>query len=300
MREHEKAMKSGLKISIIVPAYNVKDNIVELLSKLKDYVSGEKKNSYEVIVIDDGSTDGTSEILDGFEGIKVFHHTYNQGYGAALKTGFKNAFGNIVITMDSDGQHLPEDIPKLMEQIGNFDMVVGKRDKIVHSPWWRMPGKWFIEWLANYLVKKRIPDLNSGFRAVWKDSAMKYLHLCPSGFSFSTTITLVFFNRGYTIKYVPIATSKRSVSSRSTVSPLTGFETILLILRIMTLFAPLRVFLPISFVTLVIGLLWGGRYIAMKKGVSVGSLLLVVTGVLVFFFGLLADQIAELRKEKYE
>jgi len=300
MRQLERVTKNNLKLSVIVPAYNVKDSIGKFLEKLKKYIHNDEKNLYEIIVVDDGSNDGMGEILNSFDGIKIFHHMYNQGYGAALKTGFKNASGDIVITMDSDGQHLPEDIPKLLEQIGNFDMVVGKRNRIVHSPWWRMPGKWFIEWLANYLVKKRIPDLNSGFRAVWKDSALKYLHLCPNGFSFSTTITLVFFNRGYSIGYVPIFPSKRSVSSRSTVSPLTGFETILLILRIMTLFAPLRVFLPISFVALVTGLLWGGRYIAMKKGVSVGSLLLVVTGVLVFFFGLLADQIAELRKEKYE
>ncbi|MCK5602424.1 glycosyltransferase family 2 protein [Candidatus Pacearchaeota archaeon] len=300
MPQHEGATKNNLKLSVIVPAYNVKDSIGKFLEELKKYIYNDKKNSYEIIVVDDGSNDGTGEILDRFEGIKVFHHMYNHGYGAALKTGFKNASGDIVIIMDSDGQHLPEDIPKFLEQIGNFDMVVGKRNRIVHSPWWRLPGKWFIECLASYLIKKRIPDLNSGFRAVWKESALKYLHLCPNGFSFSTTITLVFFNRGHSIGYVPIVSSKRRGSSRSTVSPLTGFETILLVLRIMTLFNPLRVFLPVSFVAVLIGILWGGQYVLMKRGVSVGSLLLVVTGILVFFFGLLADQIAELRKEKYE
>jgi hypothetical protein len=161
-----------------------------------------------------------------------------------------------------------------------------------------MPGKWFLGWLANYLARQRIPDLNSGMRLFRKDVVTKYLHLCPDGFSFSTTITLVFFNRGCSVKYVPIQVRKRE--GKSSVSVATGFETLLLVLRIVTLLDPLRLFLPVCFFLLAFGVIWAIPYAIQGRGISVGALLLLMGGVTTFFFGLLADQISQLRKERFE
>jgi hypothetical protein len=161
-----------------------------------------------------------------------------------------------------------------------------------------MPGKWFLRWLANYLTHQSIPDLNSGMRIFRREVILKYLHLCSDRFSFSTTSTLIFFNRGYQVAYVPIVVYPRK--GKSTVSLSTGFETIILILRIMTLFDPLRIFLPLSGILCCAGILWGIPYALQSRGVSVGALLLLVAGLLTFVLGLLSDQIASLRKEKFE
>jgi hypothetical protein len=161
-----------------------------------------------------------------------------------------------------------------------------------------MPGKWMLGWLANYLSRRRIPDLNSGLRLMRRAVVLKYLHLCPSGFSFSTTITMVLFNRGYDVAYEPIEVKKRV--GKSTVSLATGLDTLILMLRISALIDPLRVFLPASFIIGAIGFVWGIRYAAMGHGVSSGSLLALVTALLLFSIGLLCDQISQLRLERYE
>jgi hypothetical protein len=163
-----------------------------------------------------------------------------------------------------------------------------------------MPGKWILKWLADYLSGQKIPDLNSGLRLFRTDLIKKYLHLCPDGFSFSTTTTLIFLNRGYSVAYEPITIRPRSKGGKSTVKFSTGFATIILILRIMSLFQPLRVYIPASVSLGIAGILWGFPYIILQRGISVGALLLIITGILLFFFGLLTDQVAQSRLEKYE
>jgi hypothetical protein len=177
-------------------------------------------------------------------------------------------------------------------------MIVGQRTALLHSQLWRMPGKWLLSIMANYLSRQRIPDLNSGFRLMRRDVVTKYMHLCPPGFSFSTTITMAFFNRGFNVAYVPIEVEKRI--GKSTVSLSTGLETIILILRIAALFDPLRVFIPISLFVGLVGVLWGIPYTLLGNGISVGSMLAIVTATLLFSLGLICDQISQLRLERYE
>jgi glycosyltransferase involved in cell wall biosynthesis len=290
-----------MKTSIIIPAYNEEHSIGSFLEELQNWLSQDKAScEYEVIVVDDGSQDKTAKVVGRIMGIKLICHQFNKGYGAALKTGLRNASGEIVVTMDADGQHNPKDIGRLLQALGEYDMVVGARTQGHQTPLWRMPGKWVLSCLANYLAEEKIPDLNCGFRAIKRGTVIKYLHLCPNGFSLSTTLTLAFFCEGYRVKYVPITVNKRNPISKSTVNIRTGLETFLLMLRIITLFGPLKLFLPISFLFALLGLTWGSHYVILGRGLSVASLLLILIGILLFFFGLLADQIAALRREKYE
>ena len=281
-------------LTIVIPAFNEADAIGPVLDRLK---TASLELIEEIIVVDDGSTDETRNTAS-IDGIRVISHARNRGYGASLKTGILAARTPFVVTMDSDGQHDPADVVRLWNAAGTNDMVVGQRTGLLHSPLWRMPGKWLLGLMANYLSRNRIPDLNSGFRLVRRDVVVKYVHLCPAGFSFSTTITMAFFNRGYKVAYVPIQVRKRV--GKSTVSVSTGLETIILILRIATLFDPLRLFVPLSALLALTGLAWGVPYAAYGHGVSVGAMLAIVTGVLMFSLGLICDQISQLRLERFE
>jgi glycosyltransferase involved in cell wall biosynthesis len=287
-----------MNVSFVIPAYNAESTIREVIEELRSVIGPEP----EIIVVNDGSSDGTSKAIKDLEKqrIRVLQHTRNRGYGAALKTGIRAASGEIVVTLDSDGQHDPNELPKFFQEIGECDMVAGARQSLIHSALWRMPGKWVIGWLANFLSGTKIPDLNCGMRAFKRDVVKRYLHLCPDGFSISTTLTLALFNRGYLVKFVRVNVRKRQGDSPSKVNVRTGLETALLVLRLMTLFSPLRVFLPISFGCFAIGFLWALPFLWERRGLSISAMLLILTSVLLFFFGLLADQIAEMRKEKYE
>jgi len=292
-----------MNVSIIVPAYNAADTLPAVLAELQGVLREKSEIQAEVIVVNDGSTDATARVLESYEaqGVQVIHHPRNRGYGAALKTGIRHASHEIVVTLDADCQHDPSFIPKLLEALmGGADLASGARQGLFHSPPWRMPGKWFIRELVSFLSGQRIPDFNCGFRAFKKSVAQKYLHLCPDGYSLSTTILLAFLNRGYEVVFITMATRRRQGSERSRVTLRTGFETILLVLRLMTLFNPLRVFLPASFLCVALGLGWGTRYLVLGLGLSTGALLFLFTGAIIFFVGLVADQIAELRKERYE
>jgi glycosyltransferase involved in cell wall biosynthesis len=287
-------------LSVIMPAFNESQTISHLLTVTLDLA---RAQNWEVIVVDDGSTDGTSELVqncaDG-KYLKLISHQRNRGYGAALKTGIRASIASSVATMDSDGQHDPSDLIRLLSLIDEHDMVVGMRTNFIHSPPLRMPGKWVLKRLADYLSGQKIPDLNSGLRIFRTDVVKKYLHLCPDGFSFSTTTTLVFLHRGYAVAYEPISIRPRSKGGKSTVRVSTGFATIILILRLMSLFQPLRIYIPASVLFTIAGGLWGLPYIVLQRGISVGALLLIITGILLFFFGLLTDQVAQSRLEKYE
>jgi len=291
----------SIEYSIIIPCYNEGNTIVDVITELREYLNEYLKGQYEILVVDDGSTDDTRERLAQLSGIRVIRHHLNRGYGASIKTGLRQAAGSFVATFDGDGQHYPEDLVKLLQKIKSEELalVVGARSKLFHSNLWRMPGKWLLTWLANYLSKTKIPDLNSGLRVFNKEIISRYLHLCPDRFSFSTTSTLVFLNRGYPLAFVPIGIKKRH--GKSTVSLMTGYETLLLILRLICLFEPLRIFIPASMILVFIGTMLGiYPFFILKRGLTTGSVLVILAGILVFFFGLLADQISSLRKEKYE
>ena len=281
-------------VTVVVPAFNEAEHLRPFLEKL---IVQTASFVHETIVVDDGSADRTGEVAEQ-AGARVLRLPRNRGYGAALKQGIRSATTAYIMTIDADGQHRVEDALCLWERIEHHDMAVGERTKLVHSPLWRMPGKWILGWVARRLIGRKIPDLNCGLRIIKTEVARRYLHICPSGFSFSTTMTMALLSRGYDVTFVPIDIDKRQ--GTSTVSLMTGFQTLVLVLRIASLFEPLRVYIPASGVMMAAGMLWSLPYVLMGKGVSVGSLLLVVTAVLIFSLGLLCDQISSLRLERYE
>jgi glycosyltransferase involved in cell wall biosynthesis len=284
-------------ISIVIPAHNEERVIGDVLRDLGEH---KPPGVIEIIVVDDGSSDRTAQIATE-AGVRVLRHPNNRGYGAALKTGIRAATGAYVLTMDADGQHRLEDVARLCEATRSAEppeCVIGQRTALVHSPLWRMPGKWLLRAMAQFLTRRKIPDLNSGLRLMRRDVALRYINLCPQGFSFSTTITMALLSRGYGVEFIPIEVKRRV--GKSTVSVRTGFDVILLVLRLATLFNPLRIFLPASFLCVLAGVGWGARYAIAGQGVTVASMLAILTGVLLFALGLVCDQVAQLRLERYE
>ena len=184
-------------LTIIIPAFNEAQSLDGVLEDLKATCS---HIIDQIVVVDDGSIDETAQIAEK-GGAAVIRHPQNLGYGAALKAGIRAAKTSFVLTMDADGQHQAKDILRVWELAQRYtvDMVGGERKGLIHSPLWRMPGKWLLGLMANYLTKRTIPDLNSGFRLIRRDVALKYLHVCPLGFSFSTTITMALLSRGYNV-----------------------------------------------------------------------------------------------------
>jgi glycosyltransferase involved in cell wall biosynthesis len=291
------ALATSGQISIVIPAHNEEGAIGDVIRKLQASLPS---NVAEIIVVDDGSRDRTAELV-AETSARLVRHPTNRGYGAALKTGIRTAVGEYIMTVDADGQHRIEDVQQLCQaiQIDQApDMVIGHRTALLHSSLWRMPGKWVLTQLARVLTQREIRDLNSGLRVMRRDVLLRYMHLCPSGFSFSTTITFALASRGYKVDFVPIKVEKRI--GTSTVSVRTGFQTILLILRLASLFNPLRIFLPLSFVSFFAGVAWAIPYLLRHQGLTVASMLLLVTSVLLFALGLICDQVAQLRLERYE
>ena len=277
------------KVSVIIPAYNEEATIVETLTAVKTlpFVG-------EVIVVNDGSTDLTAE-LAAKNGARVISHESNRGYGASLKTGIRNAKYDLVGCIDADGQQNPQDLLELKKFIDEYDMVVGARGSESHFPLWRRPGKKLIGSLANYLAGRKIPDFNSGLRLIKKAMILPYLKMFPDGFSFSTTSTIFFIKEGLKIKYVPINVKKRR--GKSTLTARHGLDTIILILRLITMFEPLKIFLPASIFIFVVDLIWAAREFWLFRSFGATSIFLGITALLVFFVGLISDQIANLRKE---
>jgi glycosyltransferase involved in cell wall biosynthesis len=253
-----------------------------------------KDRDWEVIVVNDGSTDSTADVVLQYEA-RLISHPYNKGYGASLKTGIRNATGEIVVIMDSDGQHDAADIEKLLEHIENYEMVVGARSRDVLI---RAPGKKLLSMVANFLSGIKIPDLNSGFRAFYKDTVRSFMHFCPNGFSFSTTITLAYLREGFSVKYIPIEAEARVGRTSSVKFFRDGYKAFLLIIRVIVLFNPLKVFIPAS-----LGLFFFGALFTLYGIIAFGrapntGILIILSGVILFFMGILADQISSIRRER--
>jgi len=282
-------------VTIVIPAYNEAEHLGEVLDDLLPQLNGQIA---EVVVVDDGSADETAAEAEA-RAVTLIRHPVNRGYGASLKTGIRHATTPFVVTMDSDGQHRVEDVLAVCAAAQDFDLVVGQRTELIHSTIWRMPGKWFLTWVASYLSRTTIPDLNSGLRVFRREEVLKYLRLCPDGFSFSTTSTMAFLCRGHRVHWLPIQVRARQ-GGTSMVKLRTGMDTLVLILRLATLFNPLRIFLPAAIWCWVISILWGLPYLLMGRGVSTGASLAVMLGVLLLALGLLSDQISQLRLERYE
>lgn len=283
-----------LSTSIIIPAYNEEEAIGATLERLVELKFHEK---YEVIVVDDGSSDRTADLIAGYP-VKLIRHHINKGYGASLKTGIRRASGNYVIMMDSDGQHNPDDIARIEDMLGEYDMVIGERSKGSFQVKRRKAGKRLIKRIGEYLVEQNLPDYNSGFRGFKREEIASMLHLMPNGFSFSTTSTLAYLKEGYIIGTLPIEVSER-VGRKSNVKMVKdGSKTILLLFRIIMLFNPLKVFFPISIFTFLAGLGFGIAGFIFYDRFSNGAVVLTMLGMFLFFIGLVADQISILNRRK--
>ncbi|MCP6719471.1 MAG: glycosyltransferase family 2 protein [Patescibacteria group bacterium] len=281
------------KLSIIIAAYNEERSILSVLSGIRQVMRG-INIPHEIIVINDGSTDNTKDLVEK-KGVILINHPYKKGYGASLKDGVKRALGDFVLFIDADGQHDPKYIVELIKHTDEYDMVVGARTNVNSIP--RAIAKIFISSFANYLVEHKIPDLNSGLRIVKKDVITEYLHLLPDSFSLSSTITIAVLKGGHNLKYVSIKEGRRK-SGKSTIHPLKDFvRFIVLILRLTIVFSPLRVFLPISLGLFLVGLLYTIFNVIKFFDVPDSGIFLILSSIIIFFFGLLADQIAYIRRK---
>ena len=281
-------------VSIIIPAYNEAQTIEGVIGKVKTLYP-----ESEIIVVNDGSTDDTGTVAKD-AGAIVYSHPYNMGNGAAVKSGIRIASGGILVFMDGDGQHDPEEIPKLLEYLPDFDLVVGARPKGHQASLGRALGNKLYNWLASYVTKFPIQDLTSGFRAVKSEIAHHFLYLLPNTYSYPSTLTLCVLRNGRSLKYVPINTQKRKEGNSKIRIMRDGVRFFLIITKICTLYSPLRVFLPISFMMFCLGLgyylytfLASGRFTNM-------SALLFTTSILIFMMGLISEQVCQMRFEKSE
>jgi len=284
------------EVSIIIPAYCEAEGITAVVKRVRQVMDGLNRH-YEIIVVDDGSDDETAKKAKK-AGARVISHPYNIGNGAAVKTGIREAHGETLVMIDGDGQHAPEDIPHLLEKLGTYDMVVGARTDKSETSFNRTIANRIYNWFATYVCKRKIEDLTSGFRAVKAEIARRFVSLLPNTFSYPTTITMAVVRSGYSLTYVPIKTSRRV--GKSKIQPLKdGPRFFLIILKIATLFSPMRVFLPVSVTMFLAGLgyglfkifFMGGRY-------GPTSAMLMTVAVVVFMVGLVSEQVAQLRFDR--
>lgn len=287
-----------LNLTIIIPAFNEEMGIEKTIVELRSYI---KEKRWNILIVNDGSTDNTGVILKKLSGIEVIEHPYNKGYGASLKTGILHAKTELIAFYDADGQHRPYDLEQLFLNFLNYDMLVGMRGKNSHQDWMRKPGKYVLSKVANLLTGRKIPDLNSGLRIIRRDVIVKMLHLFPQGFSFSTTSTIALINMGYNVGYYPIIVYKR-VGNSKVKQFKHGSNTIMLILRLIVLFNPLKIFMPVSAYLFIFGTIYEivfGIIILLPDNFRLipAAFFMILTSILIFFFGLMVDQISELRKQ---
>jgi glycosyltransferase involved in cell wall biosynthesis len=277
-------------VSVVIPAYNEAAAIGDVVSALAS--AGRWR---EILVVDDGSRDETASRAQG-AGAVVVRHPYNKGNGAAVKTAIRKATGDFVLIIDGDGQHRAEDARRLASRLGEYDLVVGARSAATQATHVRRLGNEALNWFAGYLAGRPIPDLTSGFRAARREQLLEFLHLLPNGFSLPTTTTLAFIKAGYNVAFEPTEARQRVGTSKVRLAR-DGTRFLVIILRIVTLFSPLRVFLPISLASFAVGAGYMGWTIATQRHVTNSSVLLIMFAVIVFLVGLVSEQISALRFE---
>ena len=284
-------MATPSETSVVIPAYNEAASIAGVVRALVDAGTW-----HEILVVDDGSTDTTGTLAQE-AGARVCRHPYNKGNGAAVKTGIRQASGEYVLIMDGDGQHSAPLAPQLVERLGEYDLIVGARPDATQATVGRRIGNRILAWLASYLAGQPIPDLTSGFRAARRVHLLEFIHLLPNGFSTPTTTTLAFTRAGYNVGFETAEASARIGRSKIRFAR-DGFKFFLILLRVITIFSPLRIFVPVSLACLGVGTAYALWTVLTQLHVTNSSVLLIVLGVIVFLLGLVSEQIAALRFEK--
>ncbi|MEW6028339.1 MAG: glycosyltransferase family 2 protein [Chloroflexota bacterium] len=299
-REQDTITPPSVEYSVIIPAYREGDVIHDVIVEIRRVMDGLPKN-YEILVVDDGSGDDTAERARK-AGARVIQHPYNIGNGAAVKTGMRNARGKVFIHIDADGQMDPNDIPRLLEKIGPYDLVIGARSRESDTAAHRDIANGIFNRLASYTAGRTIEDLTCGFRVIKAHIARQFIYLLPNTFSYPSTLTLSIVRAGYSLGFVPIVVRRRPGHSGSKIKPLRdGMRFLLIILKISVFFAPLKIFIPLSGLIFLLGvgyglfrvLVWHGPY-------GQTSALLVSTSILTFLVGLVSEQIAQLRFDRSE
>ncbi len=283
-------MAEPASVSVVIPAYNEADAIADVVSALA--ATGPW---HEIIVVDDGSADATAaRAADA--GATVVRHPYNKGNGAAVKSGIRRASGEFVLIIDGDGQHQASDAQRIVGKLGEYDLVIGARPAATQATHARRMGNAALNRMASYLTGRAIPDLTSGFRAARREHLHEFIHLLPNGYSTPTTTTLAFIKAGYNVTFEPTDARPRVGTSKIRLAR-DGAKFLVIILKIVTLFSPLRVFLPVSLVSFALGATYALWTIATQSKIANSSVLLLMFAVIVFLVGLVSEQISALRFE---
>lgn len=282
-------MAEARETTVVIPAFNEAQGIASTVAGLKP------QGFAEILVVDDGSTDDTAERAEA-AGARVVRHPYNKGNGAAVKTGIREAATPVILLMDADTQHDPAEASRLIGPVGTYDLVIGARSLTDQSVL-RAGGNAVFRALASWLTARPIPDLTSGYRAAKRQALLDIIHLLPNEFSYPTTSCLSLMKSGRSVLFVPI--KARARVGKSKIRPLRdGFRFILIIFKIVTLYAPLRVFAPIAATAVSAGLVYGVWNVLNFDKIPMGAALLIQLGVVVFLFGLISEQIASMQDRR--
>jgi glycosyltransferase involved in cell wall biosynthesis len=283
-------MADPASVSLVIPAFNEGAVIGTVVAAL-----GAAAPWREIVVVDDGSADGTAAVAAA-AGARVVVHPYNKGNGAAVKSGIRAATGDWVLVCDGDGQHQPADVLRVAERLGTYDLVVGARDAADQASHGRRLGNAALNGLASYLTQRPIPDLTSGLRAARREHLLEFIHLLPNGFSTPTTTTLAFIKAGYNVLFEPVHVRQRVGTSKIRFAR-DGARFFLILIKVITIFSPLRVFVPLSLASFLLGVLYGLWTVAHQSRIPNGAVLLLMFSVMVFLVGLVSEQISSLRFE---
>jgi glycosyltransferase involved in cell wall biosynthesis len=283
-------MADPASVSVVIPAYQEADVVGEVVSALSAAAAWR-----EILVVDDGSTDGTAAAAAA-AGARVVSHPYNKGNGASVKSGIRAALGEWIVIADGDGQHRPEDVVAVAAKLGAYDLVIGARAPAAQATRGRRLGNAVLNGLASYLTERPIPDLTSGLRAARREHLSEFIHLLPNGFSTPTTTTLAFVKAGYNVLFEPVQVQPRIGTSKIRLAR-DGARFLLILFKVITIFSPMRVFVPLSLASLALGVTYGLWTVTQQSRLPNGAVLLLMFGVIVFLVGLVSEQISALRFE---
>lgn len=281
------------QLSVIIPVYNEEKMVGQVIEELKNELN-KLDLEYEIIVVNDGSTDRSKEILMKISNIKIIEHLENRGYGASLKAGFKESRGDLILIIDADGSYPVEAVKELTKHIPEYDMVIGARKK--YRPFYGRPAKWFLNKFAGYLTGTKVLDLNSGMRIFKKQIILDNWKIFPQKFSFSSTLTMICLTNDYKVKNIKIDYLKRN--GKSKLKPVKSFKQFIgLVAKLALLFNPLKVFIPLSIFLLFLGIaIFVLSWIFAPKIMDTTIALLIISSIQVLALGMLADLITRTRK----